>query len=199
MALLGRDTSITGPLPEGALLLESLTGREALGVPYLFSLVLLSEDPNIDADAVLGQPLAVGIKLNNGGERFFHGVVTAFDKVGATRLHTRYTATLRPTLYLFDYTSDCRIFNQPNQNAVDIVTEVLAARGLTDVESGSIKDHPFLEREYCVQYRESDLKFVQRLLEEEGIYYFHRHEKTKHTLVMADSVVPHKTPMATRA
>jgi len=49
------------------------------------------------------------------------------------------------------------------------------------VESGAITDHPHLAREYCVQYRESDLNFVQHLLEEEGIYYFFKHEEAKHT------------------
>jgi uncharacterized protein involved in type VI secretion and phage assembly len=41
-----------------------------------------------------------------------------------------------------------------------------------------------------VQYRETDLNFIQRLLEEEGIYYFFKHEEGKHTLVLADSARP---------
>jgi len=45
----------------------------------------------------------------------------------------------------------------------------------------------------CVQYRESDRNFAQRLLEEEGIYYFFRHEEAGHTLVLADSTAAHKT------
>ena len=44
-----------------------------------------------------------------------------------------------------------------------------------------------------MQYRETDLNFVQRLLEEEGIYYFFRHEDDKHTMVMADSAAAHGT------
>ena len=193
MALLGRDTSVTGPFPEGVVLLESLTGTEALGVPYAFELGLLSKDPKLDADDVLGMPLAVGIKLNHQGDRYFHGIVTEFAKVGTTRLYTRYRAVLKPQLSQFDDTSDCRVFNDPSQDALSIVTEVLAQRGLTDVESGSVKDHPFRDREYCVQFRESDLNFVQRLLEEEGIYYFFKHEESKHTLVLTDSISGHDT------
>ena len=193
MPLLGRDTWVSGPFPKGVLLLETLHGQEALGRPYNFQLGLLSKDPAIEAKAVLGKPLAVGIKLDTGGERFFHGIVTRFDKVGTARLHTRYQAELTPQLWVLAHTGDCRIFNQPGQDALGIVTAVLAKRGLTDVESGALSDHTFRAREYCVQYRESDFHFVQRLLEEEGIYYFFRHEEAKHTLVLADSLTGHDT------
>jgi type VI secretion system secreted protein VgrG len=193
MALLGRDTSVTGPFPKGVLLLETLLGTEALGRPYKFDLSLLSKEPDLDPNDVLGKPLAVGIQLGTGEERFFHGIATKFLKKGTTQLHTRYAAAIRPQLNLFNFTSECRIFNDPAQDALGIVKEVLAKRGLTDVESGSIVDHPFCARDFCVQYRESDLNFVQRLLEEEGIYYFFKHEEAKHTLVLADSITAHET------
>jgi type VI secretion system secreted protein VgrG len=140
MALLGRDTSVTGALPKGVLVLETLRGSEALGVPYVYDLALLSKDPVIAPDDVIGKPLAVGIKLNTGSERFFHGIVTDFRKVGMTRLHTRYLARLQPQLSLFDHTRDCRIFNEASQTALSIVKAVLAGRGLTDVDVDSIVD-----------------------------------------------------------
>ncbi len=139
MALLGRDTSVTGPFPKGVLLLETLKGQEELGRPYKFELGLLSKEPDLDPADVLGKPLAVCIQLNTGKERFFHGIVTRFHKGGATQLHTRYAAEIRPMLSLFDFTSDCRIFNDPAQDALSIVKAVLAKRGLTDVESGAIQ------------------------------------------------------------
>jgi type VI secretion system secreted protein VgrG len=194
MALLGRDTSVSGPLPKGALLLETLRGGEALGMPYVYDLALLSKDPVIAPDDVIGKTLAVGIKLNAGSERFFHGVVTDFRKVGMTRLHTRYLARLQPQLSLFDHTRDCRIFNEASQTALSIVKTVLAGRGLTDVDVDSIVDHTYRARELCVQYRESDRNFVQRLLEEEGLYYFFKHEETKHTLVLTNAIGAHKVP-----
>jgi type VI secretion system secreted protein VgrG len=92
MALLGRDTSVTGPFPKGVLLLETLFGTEALGRPYKFDLSLLSKEPDLDPNDVLGKPLAVGIQLGTGEERFFHGIATKFLKKGTTQLHTRYAA-----------------------------------------------------------------------------------------------------------
>jgi type VI secretion system secreted protein VgrG len=193
MALLGSDTSVTGPLPEGVLLLETLAGTEELGAPFSFELGLLSKDPNLDARAVLGEALAVGFKLGAGDWRYFHGIVTSFAKAGTTRLHTRYAAKLVPRLSLCDRTSDCRIFNDAEQDAVGIVTSVLADRGVTDLQAGALTDHALRKRELCAQYRESDLCFVQRLLEEEGIYYFFRHSEQAHTMVLADSIAAHES------
>jgi len=191
MPLLGSDTWVKAPSLKSNLLLETLSGTEELGVPYVFHLGLLSEDPNIDPDDVLGKPLAVGIKLGIDGWRHFHGMVTSFAKTGTTRVHTRYAARLNPYLSEFAYTSDCRVFNETGQDVVSIATRVLTEDGLFDLEASSIKDHVFRAREYCVQYNESDLHFVERLLEEEGIYYFFRHEESKHVMVLADAITAH--------
>jgi type VI secretion system secreted protein VgrG len=193
MALLGRDTEVTGPFPAGVLLLETLSGSEELGEPYTFELGLLSEKSDIASHEVLGQELSVSFKLNDDSWRFFHGVVTSFAKTGTTQRHTRYAARLNPQLSELGYTSDCRIFNESGQDAVSIVTKVLTQRGLFEPEGGTLKGHVFREREYCVQYQETDLHFVQRLLEEEGIYYYYWHEQNSHTMVLADSLTAHST------
>ena len=49
----------------------------------------------------------------------------------------------------------------------------------------------YTTREYCVQYRESDFNFISRLLEEEGMYYYFRHEQNKHVLVFGDDYSAH--------
>jgi len=188
MALLGRDTLVTGPLDEGVLLLETFQGQETLGAPYHFDLTLLSDDANIPASKVLGQSLTVHLKLDTGDWRYFNGVVTYFAKTGLAMKHTRYRLILNPKLTLFDYTRDCRIFF--DNDASTHATEVLAQRGFSDVQSGAL-EASYRKREYTVQYRETDFNFVQRLLEEDGIYYFFKHEKDKHTLIMADSAGAH--------
>jgi type VI secretion system secreted protein VgrG len=193
MALLGSDTTVTGPFPAGGLLLETLSGTEMLAAPYVYELGLLSLDHRIDPKDVMGEPMAVGTKLATGDWRYFHGVIASFAKSGNTHLHTRYAAKLCPKLSLCDHMSGCRIFNESPQDAVSTVTQVLAERDVTAVESGAIHDHPFRKREICAQYRESDLHFVQRLLEEEGIYYFFRHAQDGHTMVLADAVAAHET------
>ena len=188
MALLGTDTKVTGPLDEGVLLLETFQGREMLGTPYRYDLTLLSDDANLAVDKVLGQSLTVHIKLDTGDTRYFNGIVTYFAKTGLAMKHTRYLAILNPKLSLFDYTRDCRILF--DEDAPTHATNVLGQRGFATVESGALQGS-YRKREYTVQYRETDLNFVQRLLEEDGIYYFFKHADDKHTLVMADSPGAH--------
>jgi type VI secretion system secreted protein VgrG len=98
MALLGRDTKVTGPLPEGTLLLETFQGKEALGTPYRYDLTLLSDDPNLPMDKLLGQSLTVHIQLDTGDTRYFNGIVTYFAKTGMAMKHTRYVVILNPKL-----------------------------------------------------------------------------------------------------
>jgi type VI secretion system secreted protein VgrG len=188
MALLARDTKVTCPLPEGMLLLETLHGSEALGVSYSYSLTLLSENPRIQATDLLGQPMTVHVRLDSGEERYFGGIVSYFAKTGLSVRHTRYQAAITSRLALFEHTRDCRILF--DGTAPSLVTDVLAKRGFTDVESGSLQGG-YRNREYTVQYRESDFDFVHRLLEEEGIYYFFKHDQAKQTMVLADSVCAH--------
>jgi type VI secretion system secreted protein VgrG len=93
--------------------LETVRGQEMLGRAYKFhpTLDCISREPGSEPDDVLGKPLAAGIKLVTGEDRYFHGVVTGFVKTSTTHLHTRYVAELLPMLSLFDHTFDCRIFN----------------------------------------------------------------------------------------
>ena len=65
-----------------------------------------------------------------------------------------------------------------------IVEQVLKDKGISDFSFRTTGTYP--SRDYCVQYRESSLNFVSRLLEEEGIFYFFEHTDTKHTIVFAD-------------
>ena len=138
---------------------------------------------------VLGQSLTVHVKLDTGDTRYFNGIVTYFAKTGFARNHARYAAVVNPGLSLFDYSRDCRIFDKGT--ASDLVKEVLAKRGFTDIKTPL--DGSYRTREYAVQYRETDLNLIQRLLEEDGIYYFFKHEDGKQSLVLADSLTPHKT------
>jgi len=187
MALLGRDIVVTGPLAEGALLLETFQGKEALGTPFFYNVTLLSEDPVLAPDTLLGQVMTIRITLDAGAFRFFTGVVTYFAKTGLTVRHTRYAAVLNPKLTLLDYTRDCRIFF--DAKAPDLAAELLSPHG-ADMDHSLLKAD-YRTREYCVQYRESYSNLIQRLFEEEGIYYFFKHEQGKHTMVLADSAAAH--------
>ncbi|MCP6134070.1 contractile injection system protein, VgrG/Pvc8 family, partial [Klebsiella pneumoniae] len=74
-------------------------------------------------------------------------------------------------------------------SAPQIIKQVFRDLGFSDFEDALSRS--YREREYCVQYRETSFDFVSRLMEEEGIYYFFRHEQERHVLVLADAYGAH--------
>ncbi|MDQ2667568.1 MAG: type VI secretion system tip protein VgrG [Gemmatimonadota bacterium] len=174
---------LTTPLPDDTLMIERLVGEETVSEPFAIHLDLLSTDSAIDPATLLRKPVSVAVDLNAGGHRYFHGVIRRFVQLGRVDGLVSYRAEVVPWLWFLSLTSNCRIFQQ--KNVPDIARAVLTDMGVTDVKLSLTGK--YAAREYCVQYRESDLAFISRLMEEEGIYYFFEHEAGKHTLVLADS------------
>ncbi|MGH8620727.1 MAG: type VI secretion system Vgr family protein, partial [Burkholderiales bacterium] len=143
----------------------------------------LSEDPAIDGEALLRTPASVTLKVGDGGERAIHGLISRFAQFGRTEQLTTYRAEVVPWLWFLSLSSDCRVFQ--NLSVLDIAEQVFKDQGYSDFEIRCTKS--YAKREYCVQYRETHLNFVSRLLEDEGIFYFFEHADDKHVLVLADS------------
>jgi type VI secretion system secreted protein VgrG len=182
-----RPLSVNTVLGEDVLLLRSMTSTERLSAPFEYELTLLSERIDVSADDLLGTPATVALQLPDEGRRFFNGYVSRFSHIGFEGSYALYRATLVPWLWFLSRTADCRTYQ--DKKAPDIVTDIFREHGFSDFDerlSGSYR-----QRTYCVQYRETDLSFVNRLLEHEGIYYFFEHEDGKHTLVLADSYSAH--------
>jgi len=105
--------------------------------------------------------------------------------------YARYSAKVVPWLWFLTRASDCRIFQQ--KSVPDIIKSVFREHGTSDFEDSTSASYS--PRDYCVQYMETDFDFVSRLMEEEGIYYFFKHEQDKDTLVLCDSGgAHHATP-----
>ncbi len=176
--------------------LLSFEGSEGISRLFEFTLELVSEDVDIKAADVVGQPIAFRILDSEGidsadisPDRNFHGRVRRFwagdVKKGSSRL---YRVEVVPWLWMLTKRSDCRVFQK--KSVVEIIEQVFSDAGGTDFEKGSVLEtYPKLD--YCVQYRETDFDFVSRLLEENGILYFFRHEAAKHMLVLADDKTVH--------
>lgn len=126
------------------------------------------------------------LTINYGvSKRYFHGIVRECTCIGDNGDYSIFHVYLVPSLWLLSLEQDCRIFQ--NMNVQDIVCKVLKESGIEgDKVRLALKDVE-RKREYCVQYRETDLNFISRLLEEEGIFYFFEHHKDKHVIVFADN------------
>jgi len=179
---------VKSPLPEGTLKLRTLRMTEALSRPYELALELATDDFDVAASDLVGRPLGVHLGRPDGTARDFHGVVASIEACGATGRFALWRAHLRPSLWLLKHTVNSRVFQ--NRTVPEIVKEdVLKPHGIDDIDDRLTGT--YAKREYCVQYGESDLDFVHRLLEEEGIWYAFRHEADKHVLVLGDSAQAH--------
>jgi type VI secretion system secreted protein VgrG len=177
--------SVLGP---DQLMIKDATVREELGRMSTMDLDMLSPDETLALDDLLGRGFSVELALDGDTPRYFHGVVAECSQVGRLGRFARYTAKVVPWLWLLTRTSDCRIFQQ--KSVPDIIKSVFREHGTADFEDSL--NGSYSPRDYCVQYMETDFDFVSRLMEEEGIYYFFRHEKDKDTLVLCDSAGAHR-------
>lgn len=186
---LNRQFAVSSPLGEDVLLFHNMSATEQLGRLFQFNLDLLSEDPEIKLQDILGQSVTVRSLRPDGEIRFFNGIVSQFSQAGSHGNLFVYQATLRPWFWFLTRTADCRIFQ--NKKVPDIIKEVFRDQGFSDFEDGL--SGTYREWENCVQYRETDFNFISRLMEQEGIYYYFKHEDGKHTLVLSDSISAHDT------
>jgi|CXWL01.1.fsa_nt_gi type VI secretion system secreted protein VgrG len=184
-----RLIAIDTPLGPDVLLLRGFTGHEAISRLFNFELDLLSTDPEIKFEKIIGQKVTIRVRLGKEKERFFHGIISRFMQTGSDTGLANYRATMVPALWFLTRTADCRIFQ--NKKVPDIIQEIFKENGVTDVKA--VLKGTYEPRDYCVQYRETDFNFVSRLMEQYGIFYFFEHEEKKHTLVIADDLSAHQT------
>ena len=185
-----REVAIETPLGEDVLLLASMSAAEQLGRLFEYQLELASENHQIKSADIVGQNVTIRLDLlSEGKTRYFNGFISRFTQAPGTGGLASYRATVVPWLWFLTRTSDCRIFQE--KTVPDIIKEVFSDLGFTDVEDGL--SGSYRTWSYCVQYRETDFNFVSRLMEQEGIYYFFKHEDGKHTLVLADSAGAHQS------
>ena len=181
-----RFATISTPLGD-ALQLGHVTGHEGLGELFAYEVELISEDPDIDDTQLLGKSATINLTLPKGKTRYFNGIISSFGYASTRGRYVTYHATLRPWLWLLSQASDCRIFQ--HMSVPDVVSKVFRDHGCSDFKLTLNGTYP--ERDYIVQYRETTLGFVQRLLENEGIYYYFKHEKSRHTLEIVDDMTAH--------
>ncbi|RJL47255.1 type VI secretion system tip protein VgrG [Pectobacterium carotovorum] len=171
-----------GALPASTFAVVDFQLSEALNQPFALSLNLASALPDVDFGTVLDQPCELLVWYEGELQRRVSGIISAFAQGDTGFRRTRYQAEVRPALWRLGLRTNARIFQA--QKPEVIIGTLLEESGITDYAFALRHDHA--PREYCVQYRESDLAFVTRLAAEEGLYFFHEFEEGKHRVVFAD-------------
>ena len=168
----------------------SFKGSEGISELYEFEIDFLSDDPTMVFDDVVGKPAILQMSTND-DLRIVHGIVSCVEEVAVTARGTNYSITVVPTLWTFGLRKDCCIYQA--LKVPDVIKDILESGGLSQGKDFEfrIRAGAYPKLEYCVQYRESDLEFVTRLMEEAGIFYFFEHAEDGHKLVMADDKGEH--------
>jgi len=133
------------------------------------SLEFVSKDRELDIGTVLGRPM--NIELLDEQEatvRVFHGTVTEIEYLGPFQKYALFTCQIRPWFWFLTKIVDCKVFQ--SLDTMGIVAEILSERGFGDFRIDVQGD--LIEREYTIQYNESDYDFMCRLMEEDGIYFY---------------------------
>lgn len=190
----------TPALPPNTLHITSLQGRERISQPYRFDVELVSPKADVDARAMLQNPALIGIKqgipIRGGSQRGvqtlkMHGVLSSFEQAERNKDWVRYRASLVPRLARLGITQRTRIFM--DKTVPQIVEEVLKESGSSpgdyEFRTGS---REYSKREYVAQFQESDLNFVSRLLEHEGIFYYFLQGDDGEKVVFGDSISAHE-------
>lgn len=186
-----RPMMVSTPLGANKLLLVGFEGTEEVSKLFTFRLDLLATNGMpVQFEKLLGQPMLVSVRIVNEGSdsaakyRYFSGICSRFSQGNRDNDFTEYQAEMVPHLWLLTRRSQSRIFQQ--MTVPEILKKVLHGIKVADEIDGH-----FEKRDYCVQYRETDFAFVSRLMEEEGIFYFFRHTKDAHELVIGNSPRTH--------
>jgi type VI secretion system secreted protein VgrG len=164
-----------------------LEGHE--GVSELFELrVTIATEGALAFADVIQKPASLEIDLDaaaGGVCRWMAGIVARIEHEHVGKRMTQYCVTIVPWAWLLIHRTDTRIFQ--DLTAPMIIERVFQGAGrVSGTDYRSALQAAYTQREFCVQYNESDWDFVCRLMEEEGIAYFFEHSESGHKLVLVD-------------
>ncbi len=184
------ETSMKG---RSDLVLVDFQCAEGLSQNFEIHVRLASQDPNIELKKLIGQPVTITLQLTDAvassEERYFHGYVANFSHLDNDGGFTIYSAVIVPWLWMLSRRRDIRVFQEENTEA--ILLKVFQ-------EYGKIASFEFRlskgtkNRSYCTQYRETDLEFAERLMQEDGLFFFFEHAKDGHKLIITDNSIAAK-------
>ncbi len=172
----------------------SFTLEEELSKPFMAHIEVLSRNERINEDGILDQKGQLRLWRNGEIERYINGIVCSFSLADCGFAHRRYKVTLAPELYRLSLRYRSQIFQALDaEEIITIILKEMHVHSYAFLLKGRL-----IKREYCVQYRESDLDFVKRLAAEEGLGFTFEHKNGSSKVVFFDSktsLETHKSPI----
>ncbi|MGH8384556.1 MAG: type VI secretion system Vgr family protein [Pseudomonas sp.] len=159
----------------------AFTGREAISEPFVFDMEILIDDPQLDLASLLYR--SATLRFGPGGNSVhgqLHELVQREHGSTLRLCHVR----LGPRLACLGQRFSRRIFSA--RSVPQILDQVLKEHGIAGQHRRFELSGDYPPRDYCTQYRESDLEFVQRLCAQERLHYHFEHRAHGHCVVFAD-------------
>ncbi|MFT3772973.1 MAG: type VI secretion system tip protein TssI/VgrG [Minicystis sp.] len=164
-------------------LVRSYRAREGISLPYAIDVEISTTDASFRVDDCLRQRVLLEVNDAQGGVRHYDGLPDQVGFLAYQGDEYHFRLRIRPAIAALEHREGSRIFQE--KSPVDVVKEVLADAGV-DADVEWRLRQTYAPREFLCQYRETELNFVHRILEEEGIFYFFLHSPDGHKLVFAD-------------
>jgi type VI secretion system secreted protein VgrG len=165
---------------------REFTVRQRISSLFEVTLVALSDNADIDFDAVVGQPARFQMHAGTSGlvpVRFWTGICKHLQQIAVEETGvSTYELTLVPPLWFATQRRNHRIFQQISE--LDIAKKILAEWG---IEPEYRVTGTYKTRKFRVQYAESDFAFLSRMLEDAGISYYFEQGDTQTRLVLSDA------------
>lgn len=188
-----RLLQITLPTDDPCVLVN-LEGEEKFSDLFHYQCDIVSSNTNLLAKNIVGK--CVGIKIMQTirpepiCSRYIHGMVKQISEKNITTYNAsntvvrKYHLIVVPSLALLTLSSHCRVFQKKGQTVSGIVRAILKNYAININTQFITSD---VNHSYCMQYNESDFDFIQRILADAGFFYYFKHTKDRHELILADS------------
>ncbi|NTJ11366.1 type VI secretion system tip protein TssI/VgrG [Rhizobium lusitanum] len=185
-----RNLRVVSPLGTDQLLPERVTITEGVSSLFDIRLSVRAKREVIQPEDLIGRLVDISIEVQqseDGGDgvrRPFNGLVTSLQEgPPITRGLRSYSMVLKPQMWLLSQRSDCRIWM--DKTSIDIVETLFSEHGIPAPDvSGVVTTPP--PQHYSVQWNETDLDYLTRRFEEDGLFYWFSHENGSHRLHVAD-------------
>ncbi|QBF33648.1 type VI secretion system Vgr family protein [Thalassococcus sp. S3] len=181
-----RILRIDGLLGADELLAERMSVREGVSALFEIDLQVRSKQSDLLPTEIVGKTADVSLELGGGARRTWNALVTelvAGPKMA--RAFRSYRLVLRPSLWLFSQRSDCRIWK--DMTSIEVCETLMSEHGLPNPVSKGVVPKPE-KQHYSVQYNETDLAYLTRRLEEDGIFFWFEHEVGRHVLHLSSHI-----------
>lgn len=158
------------------------TGKEKLSIGYIFKIDLATRSFNLELEDLIGKSSIFEIWIDNILQRSIHGIIYAIEQGSRDDYHAYYAIDFTPYFYTLKLKNNCRIFQE--KTILEIISEILQEHNIAYKFKITKR---YQKKSYCVQYKETDYNFLQRLVIKEGIFFYFNDISKSSVIVFCDN------------